>query len=543
VAGAGVSGGGSALPHRDKIQASFGAHDVSGVDAHVGGPAGTAAESIGAQAYATGNDVAFRAAPDLHTAAHEAAHVVQQRSGVSLLGGVGQADDRYERQADQVADAVVQGRSAEGLLSELGGGAQAATRGDSAGAVQSSPVQLRKQNSSAKPELDDILEPTGEGPSDGSSAKKPQNFTPDLPDDEPEEKDATKCPAGQERVPVDVEGESEDSGGYCTSECRPKKQDKKPAVAAVPRVASGGESILDANPKSRPATDDSAAKKPAAAPGAAGANSSDTTVSGADPDPKSRHPTDDSAPKKKKKRIKKKKAIKQKAKENKPAGADKGGKGSVTPGTGGVAGEEFAIKTIYGNYGPVPVGPLPLAVSSALEVEGSVTRKPTKGSKAPRAKAAFTESGAQMEVKQALAGPFASADIKMTSSGFALTIKGSDSPLVIESESGGKLTLKTEKKVPVSFETANFKCALKVTFKVTFEGKPIVLKPLYYALRAGALLGVAGYTCAMVGKTLARITRLVFSKAVQLFYIKGLIDEAEKPFRGSSRSDRHGMNS
>jgi hypothetical protein len=40
--------------------------------------------------YATGNHVAFKGAPNLHTAAHEAAHVVQQRGGVQLKGGVGQ---------------------------------------------------------------------------------------------------------------------------------------------------------------------------------------------------------------------------------------------------------------------------------------------------------------------------------------------------------------------------------------------------------------------------------------------------------------------
>src|SRR6185436_5601129 len=84
--------------------------------AHVGGPAAGACEQMSANAYATGNHVAFRGAPDLHTAAHEAAHVVQQRAGVRLADGVGQPGDEYERNADQVADAVVAGRSAEPLL-------------------------------------------------------------------------------------------------------------------------------------------------------------------------------------------------------------------------------------------------------------------------------------------------------------------------------------------------------------------------------------------------------------------------------------------
>jgi LysM repeat protein len=60
--------------------------------------------------------VAFAGAPSLHTAAHEAAHVVQQRGGVQLLGGVGAAGDEHEQHANAVADAVVTGGSAEGLL-------------------------------------------------------------------------------------------------------------------------------------------------------------------------------------------------------------------------------------------------------------------------------------------------------------------------------------------------------------------------------------------------------------------------------------------
>ncbi|PKN59249.1 MAG: hypothetical protein CVU56_01870 [Deltaproteobacteria bacterium HGW-Deltaproteobacteria-14] len=117
----GVAGGGGALPYLDVIQAAFGKHDVSAIGAHVGGAARTAAEAIGAEAYATGTSVAFRTTPDLHTAAHEAAHVVQQRAGVALAGGVGAAGDTYERHADAVADAVVRGRSAEGLLDGLSG--------------------------------------------------------------------------------------------------------------------------------------------------------------------------------------------------------------------------------------------------------------------------------------------------------------------------------------------------------------------------------------------------------------------------------------
>lgn len=117
----GTSGASSALPHAARIQASFGRHDVSGIEAHVGGQASAASEAMGAQAFATGNSVAFASQPSLHTAAHEAAHVVQQRGGVQLKGDVGQVGDAYEQHADAVADAVVAGQSAEGLLDEMAG--------------------------------------------------------------------------------------------------------------------------------------------------------------------------------------------------------------------------------------------------------------------------------------------------------------------------------------------------------------------------------------------------------------------------------------
>lgn len=116
AAAEGVKGGGQAMPHLDRIQASFGSHDVGNVQAHVGGGAKDASESIGAEAYATGNNVAFRQAPDVFTAAHEAAHVVQQQAGVQLSGGVGRAGDSYEQHADAVAAKVVAGESAESLL-------------------------------------------------------------------------------------------------------------------------------------------------------------------------------------------------------------------------------------------------------------------------------------------------------------------------------------------------------------------------------------------------------------------------------------------
>ena len=123
LADQGMSGAAGALPHLETIQRSFGpAHDLSGVRSHVGGPATAAAAEMGAQAYAKGDQVAFGDAPSLHLAAHEAAHVVQQRAGVQLKGGVGAVGDPYERHADAVADVVAAGGLAEPLLSTMGSG-------------------------------------------------------------------------------------------------------------------------------------------------------------------------------------------------------------------------------------------------------------------------------------------------------------------------------------------------------------------------------------------------------------------------------------
>ena len=117
VAQNGIAGNAGPLPYLDQLQQSFGPrHDLSQVKAHVGSQAAAAARKLEAKAYTFGDSVAFGAAPSLRTAAHEATHVVQQRYGVQLERGVGQAGDAYERNADAVADRVVLGESAQELL-------------------------------------------------------------------------------------------------------------------------------------------------------------------------------------------------------------------------------------------------------------------------------------------------------------------------------------------------------------------------------------------------------------------------------------------
>jgi len=122
IADSGTAGIAGPLPHLKRIQQSFGSqHDLSGVKAYVGGQAAKATRHMGAEAYTSSGRVAFRTAPDLFTAAHEAVHVVQQRSGVRIPGGFGTKGDAYERQADTVADSVVAGHSSEDLLSTYTG--------------------------------------------------------------------------------------------------------------------------------------------------------------------------------------------------------------------------------------------------------------------------------------------------------------------------------------------------------------------------------------------------------------------------------------
>ena len=143
IAAQGVRGAQGPLPHLATIQPLFGDHDLRGVRAAIGGGAASAGRRLGAAAYAQGDRVGFRRSPDLFTAAHEAAHVVQQRSG-RVAAGRAHPGDALEREADAAAQRVVRGESAAGGLgARAGGGA-----GESAGGA----VQLKL--SSVEEQLD-----------------------------------------------------------------------------------------------------------------------------------------------------------------------------------------------------------------------------------------------------------------------------------------------------------------------------------------------------------------------------------------------------
>lgn len=137
IAGEGVAGASGSLPHLDRLGEAFGPHDVSGVRVASGGAAADAARRLGASAYAFGDTIASAGPLDLRTAAHEATHVVQQRAGIDVPGGLSMPGDASEREADAVADAVVGGASAVPLLDAIaargGGGARAVVQRDVSG--------------------------------------------------------------------------------------------------------------------------------------------------------------------------------------------------------------------------------------------------------------------------------------------------------------------------------------------------------------------------------------------------------------------------
>lgn len=111
MARAGLRGSASQLPFMSRFQRLLPEMDLSSVRAHTDPLAAATAARIGTRAYTLGDDVAFGPNPSPHTVAHEVAHVLQQRAGLTIPGGVGHVGDSHEKQADAAADALVQGKT------------------------------------------------------------------------------------------------------------------------------------------------------------------------------------------------------------------------------------------------------------------------------------------------------------------------------------------------------------------------------------------------------------------------------------------------
>ena len=115
------SGGGTPLDGETRtfMEERFG-HDFGDVRVHTDGKATESAHAVQANAYTVGRDVVFRSdqwSPGTDAGrrmlAHELTHVVQQQAGpvdgAPAPGGIRVSDpsDRFEREADQVADRVM----------------------------------------------------------------------------------------------------------------------------------------------------------------------------------------------------------------------------------------------------------------------------------------------------------------------------------------------------------------------------------------------------------------------------------------------------
>ncbi len=126
-------------------------HNFGAVRVHSDGRADDAARAVDARAFTLGQDIVFGrgeyrpgTTEGTRLLAHELAHVVQQRRGVSIDGGMGRVGDGYERQADAVADAVVAGRPAATLLGPdagRGGGGVAIQRQPAPAAAEVPPAE------------------------------------------------------------------------------------------------------------------------------------------------------------------------------------------------------------------------------------------------------------------------------------------------------------------------------------------------------------------------------------------------------------------
>ncbi|HEY5958112.1 MAG TPA: DUF4157 domain-containing protein, partial [Polyangiaceae bacterium] len=127
IARAGLEGASEPLPHLDRIQPLLAPHDLSGVRTVTGGAAVESNMRLGALGYTMGERIAFRSAPDVKLAAHEAAHVVQQRAGVTLSSSAMDRghNDPYERTADKAAERILNCEPAKELTDSGGSTAPA----------------------------------------------------------------------------------------------------------------------------------------------------------------------------------------------------------------------------------------------------------------------------------------------------------------------------------------------------------------------------------------------------------------------------------
>jgi hypothetical protein len=241
---------GGPLPFLDTIQRSFGRHDLSHVRAHTGSGAAANALALGAEAFARGSDVTFSRKPSLHTAAHEAAHVIQQQAGVNVPGNTGRAGDAYERHADEVADRVARGQSVEALLDAppgVGGAPPNTAQSSQRARLAASPVvQMRR----IPPNVRALLTATGGG--QGANFAANEAGASRLIDHAMEE----LTPAERAQVETARLGGLTDAQFNALPKLEQRSRWAEAIIAQFPDLKLGDPKLIDTGP--RPATPDAA---------------------------------------------------------------------------------------------------------------------------------------------------------------------------------------------------------------------------------------------------------------------------------------------
>lgn len=125
-------------------------HDFSGVRVHADARAAGAASALAARAFTVGDDIVFGAGEYAHHTdsgrrllSHELAHVMQQRGGNGPGPGLSRRGDAYERQANEVAAHVTDGRSFGGALGRWPNHVPAALRHASYAGASAWPIQCQ----------------------------------------------------------------------------------------------------------------------------------------------------------------------------------------------------------------------------------------------------------------------------------------------------------------------------------------------------------------------------------------------------------------
>lgn len=124
----GRSGSRSALPHRERLESSFG-QSLGDIPVYQGAAASKAAGALNAEAYAyNGAIVLGDGGSNLRTVAEETAHVLQQRGGgMSNAGPLTDPAGPIETEAASIADTVVAGGQVSGISQGLGASTVART--------------------------------------------------------------------------------------------------------------------------------------------------------------------------------------------------------------------------------------------------------------------------------------------------------------------------------------------------------------------------------------------------------------------------------